>query len=105
MPLHHVLQSMPLRLLKVITPVERVIPRIQEELGPLSGSDQQTASRQTLPILRDDKIHPLAFEVGEGLYDAVGRHDGFVGDHERFQLSWVEQLFVQRFAGVHDECG
>jgi hypothetical protein len=101
--LHDMLQRMTLRFLKIITPVNRIEPTIQEELRPLPVSDNETTRRQSVLILRDDEVYSVALQVAEGFYDAVGRHHGRVCDHEAFEFRGREQRGVEGERGVHDQ--
>ena len=105
MPLHDVLERVALGFLEIVAAVQRVEPGVQEELGPLGVADQQAAAREALAVLREDEVDALAFEVREGLDDAVRRHDGLVGDHEGFEFGGLQDYAGEGFAGVHDEGG
>lgn len=94
---------MALRLLKVITPVNRIEPSIEEELRPLSVSDHKTARRQSILVLCNDEIYSVAFKVAKGFDDAVGWYDGRVCDHVGLELGRREQVGVDGECGVHDE--
>lgn len=72
---------MRLSLREIITPVQRIKPRIQEELSPLGIPDEETTWTQILLILRNHQINVLPAQVAEGTDHAVGRHHGLVLDH------------------------
>jgi hypothetical protein len=101
--LNNVLQRMAFGLLEVITPVYRIEPSIEEELGPLSVPNHETARRQSILVLCDDEIYSVALEVTEGFDDAVGRYNGCVGDHVGFEFRGCEQVGVDGERAVHDE--
>lgn len=75
-------QSMPLRLLEVVAPIQRIEPCVQEKLGPIASLQNEAALAQPLTVLRQDEINPVSFQVRECLDDAVWRHDGFVLQHQ-----------------------
>ena len=97
------LQRMTLRLLKVITPIDRIEPSIQEELGPLSVPHNKATRRQSIFVLCNDEIYSVALEVTESFDDAIGRYDGCVGDHVGFEFGGGEQVGVDGESVVHDE--
>lgn len=92
MPLHNVLERVALRFLEIVAAVQRVVPGIEEELGPIGVANEQTSASQTLSVLREDEVDALAFQVRERLDHAVGRHDGLVCQHQAFQLGGREEL-------------
>lgn len=97
------LQRMTLSLLKVITPINRIKPSIQEELSPLPIPHHKATRRQPIFILCNDEIYSVAFQVAERFDDAVRRHDGGVGNHVGFEFGGCEQVGVDGESGVHDE--
>jgi hypothetical protein len=101
--LHDMLQRMTLRLLKIITPIYRIKPTIQEEFSPLPISHNETTRRQTIFILRDDEVYSVALQVAKGFDDAVGGYDGRVCYHEAFEFRGREQRGVEGERGVHDQ--
>lgn len=105
MPLHDVLERVALGFLEIVAAVQRVEPGVQEELGPVGIADEQASARQTFAVLREHEIDALAFEVREGLDDAVGGHDGLVGDHEGFEFGGLQDYAGEGLAGVHDQGG
>lgn len=83
---------MRLSLREIITPVQRIKPRIQEELGPLGIPDEETTGTQILLILRNHQINVLPAQVAEGADHAVGRHHGLVLDHQLLQTGFREDV-------------
>lgn len=59
--LHDMLERVVFGLLEVVTSVDGVEPGVQEELCPLSVSDDKTARRQAVLVLGDDKIYSVTF--------------------------------------------
>ncbi len=68
--------------LEVIGPVNRIEPRLQKELGPLSVPDDEAAGRQPLLVLRENDVHVLSLEMAESLNNAIRWNDGKVFLHE-----------------------
>jgi hypothetical protein len=101
--LNNVFQRMAFGLLEVVTPVYWIEPSIEEELGPLSVPNHETARRQSILVLCNDEIYSVALEVTEGFDDAVGRYNGCVGDHVGFEFGGCEQVGVDGERAVHDE--
>lgn len=96
------LQSMALSLLKVVAPIQRVEPRVQEILSPVPTPDDHAAAGKTLLILAEHEVDPLALQVWERLDHAVGGHDGLVDDHEGFETPRLHDVRVEGDGRVHD---
>lgn len=96
---------MALRFLEVVATVQRVVPGVEEELGPVCVADEQAAAGEAVVVLREHEVYALAFEVCESLDHTVGRHDGLVGDHEAFEFWGVEDFVRKWLAGVHYQRG
>ena len=108
MPLHDVLKGVALRFLEVVATVQRVEPGVQEELGPVVAlfctagvAEQEAAVREVVAILGEDEGGFGGGEVGEGVDDAVGGHDGDVFEHEGFE--GAEDVGLDGEGGVGDE--
>ena len=101
--LHDMLQSMGFGLLEIVAAIQRVEPRVKEELGPVSGSNDHAAAGQALSVLSQDKVNAAAFEVGKGADDAVRGHDGLVNDHERLQALGLHNVRLKIEGWVHDQ--
>ncbi|KAI4129780.1 MAG: hypothetical protein LQ338_002090, partial [Usnochroma carphineum] len=69
-------QSMALRFLEVVAPVQRIEPRVQEELGPVASLQYQAPLTQALAVLRQYQIDPIALEIRKCLDHAVWRRKG-----------------------------
>lgn len=80
--LHDVFQRMALGLLEVVAAVQRVEPGVEEELGPFSTAQDQASARESLVVLGQDEVNPIAFQMAEGLDHAVRGHNGLVNEHE-----------------------
>lgn len=101
MPLHDVLERVALSFLEIISPVQRVEPRVQEELGPVIAlfatagiAQQKAAVCEIVAVLGKDQRGLLSGEVGEGVDDAVGGDNGDVFEHKG-----LETLEDVRFDG------
>lgn len=95
-------QSMRLRLLKIITPIQRIKPRIQEELRPVPVLEHKTPRTQSLSVLRQHQIDSIAVQVSECFDHAVGRDDGIITQHELFEHFGREEVCAEVEGGVHD---
>lgn len=105
-PLHDMLERMTLCLLKVISPVQWVEPRVEEELGPAvlgAVADQEGAVGEVVPVLRQDQTGFGQGQVGEGVDHAIGRNDGDVLAYEASDAGGVENVGVERERGVCNE--
>src|SRR5690606_12962837 len=94
---------MRLRMFKIMTPVQRIKPRIKKESGPFGPLDDETTRCQALRILSDDQVHIFFLQVAKGLNDAIRWHDWNVLQHERFQALLLENMRFEREGGVHDQ--
>lgn len=90
-------------LLEVVGPVDRVEPSIQEELCPFSVADYKTTWCQSVLILRNDKINPIALQIAECLDDAFRRNDGGIGEHVRLEFGRREDCSMDGNVHVHDQ--
>lgn len=88
-PLYEMLEGVRLSLLKVVAAVERVVPRVQEELCPLALAHDECAGTQALVVLRQDQVDVFGAAGVECADYAVGRDDGLVGNHERLEAGLV----------------
>ena len=89
------LQRMTLRLLKIITPINRIEPRVEKVLCPVAIPHDNTRRYQPLFILRDDKVDAVAFEVSERLDYAVRGDDGLVGEHDVLEARGLQHVRLQ----------
>lgn len=103
MPLHKVFQRMRLRVLKVVAPIQRVEPRIQQKVRPVSSSHQEAVIAQRVLVLRQDEVDVRGGFVVEGFDYAVRWDDGLVGDHEGFEAVRRNNLLLYRDGGLHEE--
>lgn len=101
--LHDMLQRMALRLLKIITPVYRIEPRVQKVLRPIPIPHNDTRGHQSLFILRHHEVDPVALQVPKRFDHAVGGHNGFIGEHDVFEARGLEHVRLEVERGVHDE--
>ena len=93
--LHDMLQRMTLRLLKIITPIYRIEPRVQKVLRPVPVPHNDAGGHQPLFILRDDKVDAIALQVPKRFDHAVGRDNGFVGEHYVFEAGGLEDMRLE----------
>ena len=103
--LHDVFECVGLCFLEVVASIYRVEPCVEEILGPLAVFDDEAAGCQTLFVLGDDEVYPVALEVGKGFDDGVWGYDGCVCDHEFLEARRSEEVRIEGDRGVHDECG
>ena len=103
--LYNVLQRMVFGFLEVVASVDRVEPSIQEELCPLSVTDYKTTRCQSVFVLRDDKVYPVALQVAECLDDAFWRNDGGIGEHVGLKLGGRKDRGVKGNVHVHYQGG
>jgi len=78
-------QRMPLGLLEIITPIQRIEPTIQKEPRPLPPPHHKTPRTQRLRILRQHQVDLVRRQVREGPDHAVRRHHGLVLEHQAFE--------------------
>src|SRR4051812_22953083 len=71
-------QCMRLGLLKVVAPVQRIEPRVEEELCPVPVPQQEAGHGHAHVVLRHDKVNVLGADVAKRLDDALGRHHAVV---------------------------
>lgn len=93
---------MSLSLLEIVASVERVHPRLNKELGPVTIADEKTVYHKPGFVLADDKGSLVSFQVSKSLDNAVRRYDGLVPDHQPLQLRRVRQLVLQGHVQLHD---
>lgn len=96
---------MALCFLEVVATVQRVVPGVEEELGPVCVANEQAAACKAVVVLREHEVYALAFQVCESLDHTVRRHDGLIGDHEAFEFWGVEDFVRKWLAGVHYQRG
>lgn len=89
--------------LEVVTPIDRIKPRLQHELSPLPIAHDETADRQSFFILREDKIYIRTLQVAKGFDDAVRGDDGLVLLHQGFYPGGCHYVMLDRETRVHDE--
>ena len=89
--------------LKIIAAIERVEPRVQEELRPFAPPYHKAALTETLSILREDQIDLVALKVCERSDDAVGRDHGLIPQHQRFEALFVHDVRGEGDFRVHDQ--
>lgn len=92
-----------LGLLKVIAPINRIEPRLEEELGPVTVPHHQAARREALLVLREHKMDVVAAQVAERLDDAVGRDDRMILNHQLLQPRRLHDVLLDCQLRVHDE--
>lgn len=95
--LHDMLQRMRLRLLEVVASVDRIEPRVQEVLGPLSIPNNEAVLRQSIFVLSNNKIYPISFEVSERFDDTVWWYYRLMDDHEFFELRGREDVRCESY--------
>ena len=89
--------------LKIIAAIERVEPRVQEELRPFAPPYYKATLTETFSILREDQIDLVAFEVCECSDDAVRRDHGLIPQHQRFEALLVHDVRGEGEFRVHDQ--
>ncbi len=94
---------MGLRLLEIITPIQRIKPRLQKEPRPLPIPHHHAPRRNPRLVLRHHKIHLLRLERLESLDDAVGRHDRHVAAHQRLEPRGRHEVLLDRELRVHHQ--
>lgn len=94
---------MRLRLLEVIIPVDWVKPRIQEVLGPISSTDNETIRRQAVFILCYNKVYPVCLQIPKGLDHAIWRYNRLIDNHKLLQPRWIGDMRLDRYRRVHDQ--
>lgn len=94
---------MRLRFLKVVTPVNRVEPGLQEEARPVPVANNKVTCRQALLVLGQHEINILARQVAEGLDDAVWGHNGVVLLHDLRELGRLHHVVLDLEPRVHDK--
>lgn len=95
-------QSMSLRLLKVVASVERVQPRLEEKLGPLSVAENNVVVHQARLVLRQNEVNMIPAEVLIRLDDAVWRHNRLARNHERLHRLGLQDQILERLFRVHN---
>ena len=101
--LHNVLEGVRLSLLEVVSAVDGVEPDIEEVVGPVAAADEEAGNAEPVAVLRDDEVDARALEVGKCLDDAVGRHDGLVGQHARLEPRRRRYVSTHGHGVVHDQ--
>lgn len=96
-------QGVCLGLLKVVAPINRIKPSVQEELAPFSVANDEAPNRQPVLVLRENKVHVLPGKVGKCLDDAVWRDNGMVLLHEVRQLGRLHNVVLNLQLRVHHE--
>lgn len=61
---------------------------------PVALADDEAAWGEVLIVLCEYEVDLVAFEVAEGVDDAVGRDDGDVFDHQVFEFAGLEDVVV-----------
>lgn len=85
-------QSVHLRFLKVILPIQRIEPHIKEESRKVALSKHKASGVQVLVIRADYKVDILWLQVRESLDNAVRRHNGNVLEHQRLKAILVKDM-------------
>lgn len=96
-------QGVRLGFLEVVASIERVVPAVEEKLGPLAVSDNEAFCRHAFEILGDHDINILRLEVRIRLDDAIRKGDRLVANHQVLKLVRSHDIFMDRNARVHDE--
>lgn len=96
-------QSMCLGLLEIITPVNRVKPRLQQKSRPLRVAQHKARCGESFLILCEHKVDILPTQVRESLDNTIRRHDRVVDEHGRLELRCIHHVLLDRQLRVHDE--
>lgn len=96
-------QRVCLRPSKVIAPIQRIKPDIQEEARKLPLSNEKAPRAQVIIVRGEDQIDVFGAQMRIRLDDAIGRHDGDILEHHRLQATLVEDMRFYRLARVHEE--
>ena len=96
-------QGVPLRLLKIVAPVQRIEPDVEKKLAPLALPQHEALLAQALAVLGEHEINFIPGQAREGVDDAVGRHDGLVAQHQRLEPLGRHDVLRKRQRGVHDD--
>lgn len=86
---------MSLSLLEVVTSVQRIQPRLKEELGPFSVAENNVVMYETRFVLRQNNINVVSTEMTKSLDDAVRRHNGLTANHQRLQLFRLQHNILE----------
>ena|SRR6266536_1676822 len=96
-------QSMCIRLLKIVRAVQRIKPSVEEEFTPISSSNDETAWRQPLSVLREHEIDLVSFQMWEGLDNAVWWDNRLILEHLALQTLWGHNVAFNRQVWIHDQ--
>lgn len=92
-----------LGLLKIITPINRIKPRLQQKPRPLRIAQHKTRRSQPFFILREHKVDVLPAQVRKSLDNTIRRHDGVVDEHGRLELGGAHHVLLDGQLRIHDE--
>lgn len=95
-------KSVSLGLLKVVALVQRIHPSLDEELGPVTVSEDVAVSYEPCIVLADDESCITSLKMAKSLNDAIRGHNWPVLDHQAFQLGRRHDLRFQSPIEVHD---
>lgn len=93
---------MSLGLLEIVASVQRIHPRLKQELAPLAVPNHHAAGDQTRAVLADNEIDLIWPQVRKRLDNAIRRHNRVVLDHQALESLPIQQLVLQRLVHVHD---
>lgn len=96
-------QGVLLRVLEVVKPEQRIVPRVEEVIRPLAAPHNHAPRRQSVGVLREDELHLLGRHVAVRPDDGLGRHDGHVAQHQRPQPLGRRDVRFERERRVHDD--
>lgn len=92
-----------LRVLEVVEPEDRIVPRIEEIARPLAALHNHAPGRQPVDVLGQDELHLLGRHVAVRLDDGLGGHDGDVAEHQGPQALDGGDVRLERERRVHDD--
>lgn len=95
-------QRVSFSLLEVVTPIKRIHPGLDEELGPVSITNHHTVCDQATVVLAHDELGIVSLEMRKCLDDAVGGYNWVILDHQALQLLGTRYLILERLGIVHN---
>src|SRR6266480_5117858 len=101
--LYDMLQRMTLCLLEIVTSIERIVPDVQEEVGPFPASENESVWHEAILVLTYHQIYFFRLQSCECFDDTVRRDDWNVDKHHAFQLLLVHNMILYFDICIHNQ--
>ena len=89
--------------LKVVAPIQRVKPGVQEELCPFSSPQDKTTLAQAFTVLSQDQVNFIPTQVRKCSNHAIRRHNRLISHHQRLDCLLICYFGSDIDSRIHNE--